>query len=883
MFTFYRFTMPRNYKRKSLRATTYSQENLQAAVEKVRSHELSNYAASKIYGIPSSTLNDRVLKKTGVASRTLGRPPVIPAEMEARLALCLRTMEKWGWGLSRTEVMMIVAEFIKKNRIKVPFNNNKLSEDWFISFRKRQNLSIKKPQPVEYLRKRMTDPFVVDEYFTLLNNTLQELNLEHPHRIWNLDETSVSLDPTKTKVVGGVNMPCTRTITGSGKENITVLTTVNAAGGKMTPLIVFKGKYVYEQWIARNKEEYDFDISYAASKRGWMETEIFYNYMSKIIIPGLGNERPVLMVYDGHSTHVDDRVVALAAANNLTILKLPAHTSHLLQPLDLAVFKSFKSIWDKKLVEWQRHNVGIKMRKQAFAEMFAEAWHQTSPNVIKSGFKKGGIYPFNSEVIPKEKYDPAAYKRWQNQYKDLMPLNTLQQLCINVINNTMSCITCASEVQTQNVNVHTKNAEKPAVNTSFEDLLLQKLTQQSRNTINNNTIKLKRVAKGAEVITRTFLEKQRNITDTQEKEKNNNLKVQSTFKSLEVAGPSGLSKTKAMAKNDAKSCEISKKICTAKKRVNTSTISAKGKGVGKRTRTGNENTTVNTINKHGCLSRAQNKKNKGNLTNSITQKNLKTLKKTTIKSAKIPVRRFTHSSITTSESGEMSSHSDSDLVDVLSETYSDTVDDAQERMGEMDKIAIFQTGKIEENLEPNNDKGFSTSLIQIDATENKDKEKKKVTILSSVRFAPENRVFLETSRPLNLKPIDKTFDLSTNPKQKRKLNEKDKENKPEEEGKKILKNKYNIGDTVLTRYFTKSWKYYVGVIKNINLEAKEYNICYYKTICKKNDIKFIVPKRKDHDSNLPENSVVKTIDLLQINETPVEYVLMNDEDVIYFL
>lgn len=48
------------------------------------------------------------------------------------------------------------------------------------------------------------------------------------------------------------------------------------------------------------------------------------------------------------------------------------------------------------------------MHKQAFAEMFAVAWHQTSANVTKSEFKKGGIYPFDSEVIAKEKYDPAA-------------------------------------------------------------------------------------------------------------------------------------------------------------------------------------------------------------------------------------------------------------------------------------------------------------------------------------------------------------------------------------------------------------------------------------------------------------------------------------------
>ncbi|XP_037300056.1 uncharacterized protein LOC119190892 [Manduca sexta] len=146
--------------------------------------------------------------------------------------------------------------------------------------------------------------------------------------------------------------------------------------------------------MAEEKDEHDFEIAYAASKRGWMETDIFFNYMSKVVIPVLAENKPSLMIYDGHSTHVNSKVVSLAAANGITILKLPAHTSHLLQPLDLAVFRSFKSIWDQKIVEWQRQNVGIRMRKQAFAEKFAEAWHQTRPSVICNGFsKRGGDLP----------------------------------------------------------------------------------------------------------------------------------------------------------------------------------------------------------------------------------------------------------------------------------------------------------------------------------------------------------------------------------------------------------------------------------------------------------------------------------------------------------
>ncbi|CAH2097611.1 unnamed protein product [Euphydryas editha] len=118
-----------------------------------------------------------------------------------------------------------VAEAIQKT----PFKNNVPGPDWFINFRKRHRLSIKKAQAVEFVRRKMTDPFVIAEYFDLLENTLRDFNLfESPQVIWNLDETSMCLDPSRTKVVGQINKPCARTTHGTGKENITVLTGASA-------------------------------------------------------------------------------------------------------------------------------------------------------------------------------------------------------------------------------------------------------------------------------------------------------------------------------------------------------------------------------------------------------------------------------------------------------------------------------------------------------------------------------------------------------------------------------------------------------------------------------------------------------------------------------
>lgn len=92
---------------------------------------------------------------------------------------------------------------------------------------------------------------------------------------------------------------------------------------------------------------------------------------------------------------------------------------------------------------------------------------------------------------------------------------------------------------------------------------------------------------------------------------------------------------------------------------------------------------------------------------------------------------------------------------------------------------------------------------------------------------------------------------------------------------------YNVGDTVISRYYTKVWKYYIGIIQDVNLTTRTYTISYYRTIRNKSDIKFVVSKRKDEDF-VPEANIVKKIELLQMNTEPEEYTLMNDEDITYF-
>jgi hypothetical protein len=59
---------------------------------------------------------------------------VLPFEKEQSFAETIRIIEKWGFGLSRTEVISTDSEYRKNNGIKTPFKNGVPGKEWFFRF-----------------------------------------------------------------------------------------------------------------------------------------------------------------------------------------------------------------------------------------------------------------------------------------------------------------------------------------------------------------------------------------------------------------------------------------------------------------------------------------------------------------------------------------------------------------------------------------------------------------------------------------------------------------------------------------------------------------------------------------------------------------------------
>lgn len=169
---------------------------------------------------------------------------------ENEIVDCLKVMEKNGFGLSREEVLDLVQLYLKQNNTQTRFKDQRPGADWFISFKTRHHLSIKKPQSVEYVRSDQINPWVIYNYFEVLEKLVKELNLEgKPRQIFICDETSLCHDLNKTNVVGAVGMKSVRKTSSAGRENTSVLLCCSAEGDMVPLICVFKGKYVMENWI----------------------------------------------------------------------------------------------------------------------------------------------------------------------------------------------------------------------------------------------------------------------------------------------------------------------------------------------------------------------------------------------------------------------------------------------------------------------------------------------------------------------------------------------------------------------------------------------------------------------------------------------------------
>ena len=294
----------------------WSEDSIRRAYYSVMNDEFSIREASSLYGIPYTTLCDRVSGRVKFGSHS-GPMRYLDDHEDAELVTFLSGAAGMGFARSKKEVIcMVEATLVSKGS---PIQH--VSNGWWESFLKRHpQLCLRKAEKLSYARLKATDPVVLEKYYDLLERTLEEYDLFHrPLCVFNCDETGMCYQHTPPSVVAVKGQRHPRAITTGNKRQVTVLACANAGGYYLPPLVVFKRKSLPG---SINEGEVPGTM-YALGDSSWINSETFETWFTNHFLVHALPARPLLLLLDGHSAHYNPQFIARAAHEKIIVFCLP--------------------------------------------------------------------------------------------------------------------------------------------------------------------------------------------------------------------------------------------------------------------------------------------------------------------------------------------------------------------------------------------------------------------------------------------------------------------------------------------------------------------------------------------------------------------------------
>ena len=323
------------------------------------------------------------------------------------LADWLLDMARIGYGRSYEELRLVVKKILDQDQRQNPFTDNLPGPTWVKAFMRRHPfISLRQSESLSTCRAKGCSPAVLKKWFDEFELFLREHQLtDKAERLWNADESGFPLQHRSGYVLAPRGAKCVYSLNNSSKQQITTLVCVNAAGQVVPPMHVFPG----ERFHCNPVEGGVYGSYMGRSSNGWMDSDLFYGWLSNHFVNWIPPARPALLLLDGHSSHINLATAKFAQTNGILLYCLPPHTTHALQPCDVGVFRPLKCNWNKCVSRFVLKNDGKTVDKYSFAKVFKTAWEEThKAATIVNSFRGSGICPLNPKAISPEKLIPAS-------------------------------------------------------------------------------------------------------------------------------------------------------------------------------------------------------------------------------------------------------------------------------------------------------------------------------------------------------------------------------------------------------------------------------------------------------------------------------------------
>jgi hypothetical protein len=397
---------------------SYNRESLPQAMDDVLTGRFRSARQSALHhAVPESTLRHRLL----------GRPP-IDERLSDSNRLSSREEEVLAKWVSDQQRHLVAPNMDSMRHIVTAMCEAKgdlepLGKHWVTRFRQRHSeLGAGRSTAMDLDRLTSLTPEIIDGFFAQVEWYMKEYNIPWK-RVYNMDEKGFQMGHIRgtfvvfSKEVGPPQAPST------GTSNwVSIVECIDAEGLAIPLMVIHIGKAPQRGWFGPDDTLPLYKgWRFGFSEKGWTDNDLGVQWLRDQFIPNTkAPTEHVLLILDGHNSHVSGQFQLLAMQNNVHLVWLPAHASHVLQPLDLGPFSGLGGSYRKEVVKWTPPGF-TTIRRQDFNQVYYRTRLQSmTGRTIRAGWKLAGLRPWDIGRI----HALPQVQNLQRQTPDLLPKAT---------------------------------------------------------------------------------------------------------------------------------------------------------------------------------------------------------------------------------------------------------------------------------------------------------------------------------------------------------------------------------------------------------------------------------------------------------------------------
>ncbi|TVY12490.1 hypothetical protein LARI1_G009648, partial [Lachnellula arida] len=370
----------------------YTENDVQLALRAIASG-MTQKTAGLEYGVPRGTLQDRI---KGRLSRQEAHTFQQRLSMiqEDHLTKWVLVQESIGLAPTHQQIKTFAGRIASNQGDAKP-----MGKRWMAGFLRRNPiLKTKKQLHIESVQVNGATTEIIRKWWPKLNTpAIKAIKRENRY---NMDEAGIMEGMGDNGlVVGSASKKFIQKKHPGCKAWTSFIECISADGRGLHPLVIFKGKSVQQQWLETTLKEFK-GWKFQSTDNGWTTDETAHHWLKECYIPQTlprDPKEPRLLVLDGHGSHETTELMWIFFSNNIHLLFLPPHTSHVLQPLDLAVFSSLKASYRKNVGTRALLTDASPIGKRNFLRCYYKArLDSLTGRNITSGWQASGLWPVNS-------------------------------------------------------------------------------------------------------------------------------------------------------------------------------------------------------------------------------------------------------------------------------------------------------------------------------------------------------------------------------------------------------------------------------------------------------------------------------------------------------